>query len=394
MLHDMPCSAGHPELAEAAASPLLTPSTADAPVAPVPLEMRLEALPRHAPEPPNNRSSPAKIVLGRMLFFDPILSATREVACATCHHPSLGWTDQRATPIGVGAAGLGPERIIRRATGLPVPRRNTPTLLNVAFNGLVAGVKANPAGAPMFWDSRARSLESQALVPIQSPSEMLGERAERITALPAAVERLVKIPGYRRSFRLAFPAGTGEAITPANIGRAIAAFERMLTTPDTPFDRFLRGATNALTDLQKRGLRVFSESGCVQCHGGPMLSDFKPHFIGAPDSGPDSRVPLRTPTLRNLKHTAPYMHNGRLRTLNDVFTFYEQLMDSVSETLDGGDDTAQPPLDPLLKHLTLSPEDFPALEAFLDSLNAVDYDATVPATVPSGLPVAGVDASD
>jgi cytochrome c peroxidase len=118
-----------------------------------------------------------------------------------------------------------------------------------------------------------------------------------------------------------------------------------------------------------------------------MLSDFKLHVIAAPDGVADSRREFRTPTLRNLRHTAPYMHNGSLRTLRDVSIFYEALADAVSETLDGGDTTTQPRLDPLLKHLNLNADDFPALEAFLDALNDEAYDQTIPAEVPSGLPV-------
>ncbi len=143
----------------------------------------------------------------------------------------------------------------------------------------------------------------------------------------------------------------------------------------------------ALNSEQQRGLRIFQDAGCIHCHGGPMLSDFKLHFIGMPDSTVDVQREFRTPTLRNLRHTAPYMHDGSLRTLHDVLVFYDQLAEAVSETLDGGDTTALPRLDPLLKQLNLNPEDFPALEAFLDTLSNNDYNQTVPAQIPSGLPV-------
>lgn len=118
-----------------------------------------------------------------------------------------------------------------------------------------------------------------------------------------------------------------------------------------------------------------------------MFSDFKLHFIGVTDSSPDGRRELRTPTLRNLRHTAPYMHRGSLRTLDEVLAFYERLSDAVSETLDGGDATAHPALDPLLKRLDLNAEDFPDLETFLEMLNDDGYDRSVPPKVPSGLPV-------
>ena len=118
-----------------------------------------------------------------------------------------------------------------------------------------------------------------------------------------------------------------------------------------------------------------------------MFSDFKLHFIGVADSTSDGRREFRTPTLRNLRHTAPYMHNGSLRTLRDVLIFYDELAEAVRETLDGGDTAGQPSLDPLLKQLNLCAEDFPALEAFLDTLSSDTYDQTRPAKVPSGLPV-------
>ena len=353
----------------------------------IPPEARLEALPARAPEPRDNPATAAKVSLGRLLFFDPILSATRDVACATCHHPRFGWGDGRATPIGAGGSGLGPERNFLAANPLAPLQRNAPTLLNVGFNGVVAGVRPDAASAPMFWDARVQSLEKQALVPIRSRDEMRGDACAEADAIGQAVGRVRKIDEYRKRFSEAFGQAQSEAVTAGNLVRAIAAFERSLITPPAPFDRFLRGDKSALNAEQQRGLRVFQDAGCNHCHGGPMLSDFKLHFIGVTDATADGRREFRTPTLRNLGRTAPYMHNGSLRTLRDVLVFYEALSDAVAETLDGGDTTTQPRLDPLLRPLNLKPEDFPALEAFLDSLNADGYDQSVPATVPSGLPV-------
>lgn len=118
-----------------------------------------------------------------------------------------------------------------------------------------------------------------------------------------------------------------------------------------------------------------------------MFSDFKRHHIGVPDGPPGGTREYRTPTLRNLRHTGPYMHNGSLRRVRDVLAFYDELGEAVSETLDGGVPPTGLPLDPLLARVSLGPEDFPALEAFLDALSRDDYDRTVPRTVPSGLPV-------
>jgi cytochrome c peroxidase len=349
--------------------------------------MRLGASPLTAPEPTNNSATAARIALGRLLFFDPILSSTRDVSCATCHHPRFGWSDGRATPIGVGGDGVGPGRTFRGPASLPLIARNVPTILNVGFNGLVAGASPDPAAAPMFWDSRVRSLEQQVFTPLASLGEMRGDDCPEIEAVAQAVLRVRAIAGYRERFRTAFGQTAGEAVTPERLAQAIAAFERSLVTPRSPIDRFLQGDPSALNVGQQRGLRIFQDAGCIQCHGGPMFSDFQLHFIGAPDSTPDGRREFRTPTLRNLRYTAPYMHNGSLRTLPDVLAFYDQLAEAVSETLDGGDTETQPSLDPLLKQLSLNVENIPALEAFLATLNDEDYSHTAPATVPSGLPV-------
>jgi len=142
-----------------------------------------------------------------------------------------------------------------------------------------------------------------------------------------------------------------------------------------------------LTPVQLQGLHVFQKAGCIQCHGGPMLSDFKLHFIGLPDSTTEGRRSFRTPTLRNLRHTAPYMHNGSLRTVSDVLDFYDRLSEAASETLDGGDRSQEPALDPLLRLIALEPGDSPFIEAFLDALSSDNYDEGIPDSVPSGLPV-------
>jgi cytochrome c peroxidase len=350
-------------------------------------EMRLEALPAHAPEPSDNPATPAKIALGRLLFFDPILSATRTVACATCHHPQFAWADARATPLGVNGNGLGPARMPGESAGVAPLRRNVPSLLNVGFNAVVAGVKADPKSAPMFWDARVQGLEAQALHPIRSHDEMRGDRCLESEAVAGAVSRVRQIAGYRALFAKAFPDSGDASVGAGNLAKAIAAFERTLVAGNSPFDHHFRGGGPPLTSAQEHGLKIFQAAGCTLCHGGPMFSDFKLHFIGVGDSSPDGRREFRTPTLRNLRHTAPYMHHGAMRTLDEVLTFYEQLSDAVSETLDGGDANAKPALDPLLKQLDLNAGDFPDLNAFLEMLNDDGYDRTVPSQVPSGLPV-------
>jgi cytochrome c peroxidase len=291
-------------------------------------------------------TDPMQVELGRLLFFDPVLSATKTVACATCHQPQHGWTDERET-----------------ARGFTSLTRNTPTILNVAFN----------ADGVMFWDNRERTLEAQVLHPIRAREEMRGDACEERNVADLIVKRVQNIDEYRRRF-------DGE-VTMSKIATAIATFERTLITTDTPFDKFMRGDKTALKPHQQRGLKAFEESGCIHCHGGPMLSDYKLHVIGAPGE----RQAFRTPSLRNLKHTAPFMHNGRMHSLDEVLLFYEQLMDEVSETIEGGDNATQPPLDPLLKHLQIKPGDLLDLKAFLESLSVNAYDQKIPAWVPSGL---------
>ncbi|MDB6118769.1 MAG: hypothetical protein JWO08_2550 [Verrucomicrobiaceae bacterium] len=351
----------------------------------LPGEMTLEALPQTVPAPLDNVGSPAKVALGRLLFFDPVLSATKTVACATCHYPTMGWSDGRAVPIGAGGNGIGPRRTVAAGTGLPLLQRNTLSLLNVAFNGMVSGTAYDPANAPMFWDSRLSGLEAQALVPLRSREEMRGDVCAEAEALPFAVERVMAVMEYRERFAKVFFG----PVTSVKLAMALAAFERTLVSCNTRFDRFMRGDKGAMDEQQQRGMKVFREAGCMHCHGGPMFSDFKPHVIGVSDAIGIGRRGFRTPTLRNLKHSAPYMHNGTMKSLDDVLAFYEQLGDAASESLDGADQSAQPPFDPFLQKLNLRPEDFPALRAFFDALDDDGYDQRVPARVPSGLPVAG-----
>ncbi len=349
--------------------------------------MQLEALPWVAPDARDNLSTPAKVELGRLLFFDPVLSSTRDVACATCHHPRFGWADARSAPIGTGGVGRGPARVLGRVVSFSALTRNAPTVLNVGFNGLVAGAGGGAVAelAPMFWDARAAGLEQQALVPLRTLGEMCGENCAEDRAVPEALGRVRAIGEYRERFRRAFPEASGDAITAANLARALATFERSLVNARTPFDRFMRGDRAALSAEQLRGMQIFKQAGCVECHGGPMFSDYQLHFLGVSDPTVDGRRPMRTPTLRNLRRTAPYMHNGSLSTLRDVLVFYEALGDAVSETLDGGEAESAPALDPLLRRLHVDPADFSALEAFLEALDDGEEDSREPSKVPSGL---------
>ncbi|MBL9175980.1 MAG: cytochrome-c peroxidase, partial [Verrucomicrobiales bacterium] len=164
-----------PRVATAALAVLLgitglreVPAEPPRPTPEIPRELRLSPLPVRAPDLPGNPSSEDKIELGRLLFFDPILSGNSNVACATCHHPGLGWADGRPLPLGIDGAGLGPSRLPRGVARTPLLERNTPGLVNVGFNGMLSGQGVLPERAPMFWDSRVEGLEAQALIPIES----------------------------------------------------------------------------------------------------------------------------------------------------------------------------------------------------------------------------------
>jgi cytochrome c peroxidase len=362
------------------------------------------ALPLSAPSPADNPSTPDKVALGRLLFWDPILSGGQDIACATCHHPDHGYADGRPLPIGTGGKGIGPSRAFPGGSS-PLVRRNSPTILNVAFSGIDAAGHVDPSQAPMFWDSRTRGLEAQALVPVESLEEMRGGRVGAGGGVAAAVQRVSKVREYQAMFRRVF--GGADAVSAEDMARAIAAFERSLVTPDTPFDRYMRGDESALNDAERRGLAAFQNDGCPQCHKGPMLSDYSLHVLGvsdnpalgAADPGADGRHAFRTPTLRNLKYTAPYMHSGLLKDLGSAVGFYKivggggGLLQHFATPLriEGrlvlGSPVSRDQLDPLLRQVSVNSQ-LDDIVAFLGTLNGT-FDRTIPARVPSGLKPGG-----
>lgn len=254
----------------------------------------LVPLPKQTPSPASNPTTPAKINLGKKLFFDPRLSGSNTMSCATCHIPDKAYSDGLSVSPG--------------KEGVPL-KRNTPTCLNVGFF------------ESLFWDGRAPSLEEQALVPIQSAEEMAQD-------LDALEQELARIPGYRQEFQSVF----GGSPTRTTVAKALAAFQRTLVTGPSPFDEYLGGNDRALSKEAKRGLELFrGEAGCTDCHHGRLLSDGKFYRLGVAhrDRGrakvtgkKEDRYRFRTPSLRNVAETAPYMHDGSLKTLEDVVTFY------------------------------------------------------------------------
>lgn len=307
-----------------------------------------ELAPLPAPvDPAHNPSTAAKVALGRRLFFDPVLSRSRQLACASCHDPDLGWADGRRVSFGHD-----------RQPG----RRNAPSIAPSAHV------------APLFWDGRAATLEEQALRPIADPVEMG-------FSVQGAVRRLRRDAGYRNEFAAVF---AQPRIDARQLGMAIAAFERSVSPRSGRFDRFLHGNARALDDAQLRGLHLFrTQAGCMNCHHGAALTDNGFHNLGlhfhgrarqdlgrfevtgdAADSGR-----FRTPSLRGVADTAPYMHNGLIPRLSGVLAFYN---------VGGGRPRAPerpaagappfPAADPLLRPRGLGRQDLQDIEAFLQTL--------------------------
>ena len=373
---------------------------------------------------PRSRDTTPEAELGRLLFWDPVLSGELDVACATCHHPDFAYADGRDLALGVRAVGLGPDRVDLSGGEIRVLERNTPTVLNIAFNGverrrrrggrrenefapLPASVDAETeARAPMFWDRRVRGLEAQALVPITIREEMRGDAYPEEVAVDSVVARLRAIPEYVALFREVY--GPDTEIAAEHLARAIVAFERSLVTRNSPYDRFLAGDEDALTAQERRGLEEFDDADCTDCHDGPMLSDFdlvaegvaENPILAEPDVG-DGRFRFRTPTLRNVALTAPYMHNGMLETLEDVLEFYDRGRSENPNVVDRRrrrrDDADVPGTQVARGRLSaqfrgvdnMSEREMADIVAFLEALTDPDFDRTVPERVPSGLPPGG-----
>ncbi len=288
--------------------------------------------------PEDNLSDPRKIALGKQLYFDPRLSADKTVACASCHDPKHGWSDARATSQGVGGQ---------------VGGRNAPTVINSAFHRF------------HFWDGRAATLEEQALGPIANPIEMN-------LPIEEAVKRLNEIPGYKKQFNDVF----GCDVTRECLAKAIAAYERTILSGDAPYDRYKAGDTSALSESATRGMKLFfGKANCSACHSGPNFTDFAFHNIGIgmdksePDKG---RVEIsklegdtgafKTPLLREIGRSGPYMHDGSMKTLEEVVEHYNK----------GG--TSNKYLDEEIFKLNLTEQDQADLVTFLkEGLSSDNY---------------------
>jgi cytochrome c peroxidase len=358
------------------------------------VDLKFSALPTTVRATKDNPTTKEKVELGRLLFFDPILSGHKDVSCATCHHPEYGFAESLEISIGVNGQGLGEKRGFKSGGVIPFTKRNAHTILNTAFNGIDPHGDYSPEEAQMFWDLRAQSLEKQSLEPIKSFEEMRGHAYEKDSAMDQVVKRLAEIGEYKTLFTKSFPESEDEPISEVNIGKAIAAYERTLIATNSRFDKYMRGDSTSLSSFEKEGMSLFVKSGCASCHNGPMFSDFKTHALGIVDNeklgfedkGINDTYAFRTPTLRNLRFTAPYMHNGKLKTLQEVLEFYEDL---TGEKISKNSHIRNDQLDPLLKDLRVEFKNIRLIIEFLNSLNDSDYDKTIPERVPSGLKVGG-----
>lgn len=308
------------------------------------------------PFPVNNPFSSAKLKLGEQLFHDGLLSRSNQIACASCHDTDLGWADGRKTSFGHN-----------RLKG----KRNAPSIENVAY------------GQHFFWDGRAKTLEQQALMPIQDPLEMN-------FTLKELEQRLSKIPQYREMFQRAFK---DEIISAKKIAQALATYQRTIISRKSDFDRFLSASKqknervkkyyqNAMSDQAIWGMHLFrTKAGCMNCHYGPTFTDQKFHNLGLTyykrkyeDLGLYSHSKIaadvgkfKTPGLRGVMNTGPWMHNGLFADITGVLNFYNA----------GGikfNKQAADPLSPvtsqLMIPLKLSREEISALSAFLQSITA------------------------
>lgn len=348
-------------------------------------------LPQKVISPKDNPSTPEKISLGKLLFYDPILSGNKDVACASCHHPEFGYAEALDLSIGVNGTGLSRNRKFNSPNSIPIVKRNAHTVLNTAYNGIGVQGSYHPLKAPMFWDNRENSLEDQALGPIQSLEEMMGDQFLKENILDTIIHRLKTIPEYVKLFNEVFE--HQNSISKENLAKSIACFERSLSTPNSRFDRYLNGDSEAISQREKDGFALFKKAKCNNCHNGPMFSDYKIHVLGLQDNeklgysdtGFEESYGFRTPSLRNLRYTAPYMHNGKLKTLLQVLEFYEDIASGHSKN----PLIPNHKLDTLTKAINLKVKDMSTIISFFNTLNSEDFDKKIPLSVPSGLAVGG-----
>lgn len=298
-----------------------------------------------------NQEKP-KVILGKMLFFDPKLSGSNQVSCSSCHDPEIGWTDRRRVSLGND-----------HLEG----SRNTPTILNVG------------ARKTLFWDGKSETLEDQAINPIAAHHEMNMEP-------PFLPGKLSKINGYKKLFKDAYG---DEKINMDRITEALAEFQKTVSSQPSRFDQFLDGKHNALSDQEIYGMHIFrTKARCMNCHNGQYLTDEKFHNIGltyykrkyedlgvyAITKKPEDVGRFRTPQLRDLMITRPWMHNGLFDDLEGIVNLYNSGMHMNDPKPDQKQkDPNYPVTDPLLKKLDLTKEETQAVVKFLESMTGTTF---------------------
>lgn len=308
-------------------------------------DIGLLSKPKH---PASNPYSPEKAKLGKMLFFDPRLSKSKQIACASCHDPELGWGDGRHLSFGHD-----------RQNG----KRNAMTILNTGHY------------ERLFWDGRAASLEEQVSFPVQDPKEM----AQNLKTMEKNIR---KVTGYRTYFKEAFGS---ENITTERIQKAIATFERTVNSRTTRFDSFISGNEKALSDDELMGLHLFrTKARCINCHNSPLFSDNQFHNDGQTlygskmedfgmynHTGEKTDIgKFRTPSLRETGVTGPWMHHGNFPTLMDVIEYYNLGNPSPIQKHVKVDEQMRPVTSPILRKLQLTKTEKFQLESFLKAISS------------------------
>lgn len=383
----------------------VAPTPPEATLAERALAAGLAPLPEAPPRPLENPLVQDRVELGRLLFFDPVLSGPRDLACSTCHLPGFAFADGRQFSVGAGGHGLGPDRSMPEPPLRPMPR-NTPTVFNAGLYGR-SGTTPTVNGM-MFWSGGAFGIEDQVLNPISADKELRGLTYAKVVAQDSVLTRLRALPEYLDRFAAAFPEieqdhglDADRLVTATTLRRALAAYIRELVTPQAPLDRFLRGDDGALGPSHRAGLELFiGKAGCVGCHSGPLLSDFQRHVLGTRQDGlgrdttpgddlgwgesGGTPYAFRTPPLRQVELTAPYFHAGTAVTLDEVIRF-KNAGTSAHPGVPPDD------LDPLARPLGLSESEMADLTVFLNALtDRVTVQGPLfqgPDRVPSGLEV-------
>ena len=302
-----------------------------------------------------------KVALGKLLFFDPILSGSNQISCSSCHNPQTSWADHSTVPVGND-----------HLTG----NRNTISLLNVY------------ARKSFFWDGRANSLQEQAMGPLAAHNEMAMDVSQLIP-------KLKNITGYRDLFKEAFGKDDFDM---AEVLDALALFQQTLTSRRSRFDEFLDGRYNAMTDQEIRGMHLFrTKARCMNCHNGQFLTDDDFHNIGLTyykrkyqDLGryeitknPADVGKFRTPSLRDVMNTNPWMHNGLFDTIIGLLNIYNSGMHMIDPKPEQkAADPLYPVTDPLMKKLNLTKDEIQDIASFLSSVTATKYRMARPEKLP------------